>query len=209
MSVVVAIKSEGKVFIGSDSQVTRGGTRQTLKNPNNYKIWKVKGVDNCLMAHVGVVRSANVVRIMNNLVDELAVIRDKVDYEYVVSEIVPSILYELRKYRYLPNSENEAFSGMDSEFLFAYKDKLFHICGDGCVIEIDDSIAIGSGSCEAIGSVLSTDDQKPTSRIVKAIKASAANDIYVDYPIIITDTETTEFSVITEKNEATFLKGDK
>lgn len=51
MSVVVAIKKGDKVYLGADSQVTRGGTRGTLKNPNNYKIWKVIGVDNCLMGH--------------------------------------------------------------------------------------------------------------------------------------------------------------
>ena len=56
MSVVVAIKENGRVFIGADSQVTRGGTRSTLKNRNNYKIWKDRDVDNCLMAHVGNVR---------------------------------------------------------------------------------------------------------------------------------------------------------
>ena len=44
MSVVVAIKEGDKVFIGADSQVTKGGTRTTLKNPNNYKIWKVDGL---------------------------------------------------------------------------------------------------------------------------------------------------------------------
>ena len=35
-------------------------------------------------------------------------------------------------------------------------------------------------------------------RVIKAIKASAANDIYVDYPIVLADTETTDFDVIYE-----------
>ena len=43
MSVVVAIKENKKIDIGADSQVTRGGTRRTLRNPNNYKVWKIKG----------------------------------------------------------------------------------------------------------------------------------------------------------------------
>ena len=209
MSVVVAIKHEGKIFIGSDSQVTKGGTRQTLNNPNNYKIWKVKGVDSCLMAHVGCVRDANVIRIMNNLVDELTILRDEINFEYVVREIVPNILNELRKYHYLGESSSQAFELMDSDFLFAYKDRLFLINQDGCVIEIDDSIAIGSGSHEAIGSILSTDSASPNERIIKAITASAVADIYVDYPIILSDTETTEFTVVNEKNEHEFLKGEK
>ena len=58
MSVVVAIKENGRVYMGSDSQVTKGGTRITLKNPNNYKIWRVDGSDNAVMGHVGNVRDA-------------------------------------------------------------------------------------------------------------------------------------------------------
>ena len=37
MSVVVAIKKDGIIYMGADSQVTKGGTRTTLSNPNNYK----------------------------------------------------------------------------------------------------------------------------------------------------------------------------
>ncbi len=36
-SVIVAIKKDGKVYLGCDSQVSLGGTRSTLKNPSNYK----------------------------------------------------------------------------------------------------------------------------------------------------------------------------
>lgn len=208
MSVVVAIKQEGKVFIGADSQVTKGGTRQTLNNPNNYKIWKVRGADHCLMAHVGAVRDANVIRIMRGLVDELTILRDEVDFEYMVAQIVPTILDQLRRYRYIGDSSSEAFSAMESDFLFAYKDRLFLINRDGCVIEVDDCIAIGSGSPEAIGSVLSTDSASPEERIIKAIRATAAADIYVDYPIILTDTQETKFTVITEKTEHKYLKGE-
>ena len=95
MSVVVAIKKDGVIYLGADSQVTRGGTRTSLSNPNNYKIWKVKGVDNCLMGHVGTLREACVVRIMDNLVREIDVMRDMIDFEYVVTRVVPMIVDQL------------------------------------------------------------------------------------------------------------------
>ena len=66
------------------------------------------------------------------------------------------------------------------------------------MIEIDDCIAIGSGANESIGSLLTSSGEEPVERIIKAIKASAAHDIYVDYPIIISDTETTEFKIISK-----------
>lgn len=207
MSVVVAIKEKGKVYIGVDSQVTRGGTRSTLKNQNNYKIWRVKDVDNCLMAHVGNIIDANVIRVMDDLVTEYNVFKNHIDYEFVVKSVVPDIINELKKYGYI--EDKEYFKGLESRFLFAYKDMLFLINSDGCVLEIDDCAAIGSGECEAIGSLLSTDGDEPEARIVKAIKASAASDIYVDYPIILTNTETTEFDVITENNEKDYIKQKK
>lgn len=206
MSVVVAIKEGNKIYVGSDSQVTRGGTRATLKNPNNYKIWKVKGVDNCLMAHVGNVRDANVIRLMDGLVTNYNVYMNHVDYEFVVKKVVPDIYSELKNAGYL--KDEQYFDHMDSRFLFIYKDQLYMINSDGCVLEVDDYVAIGSGEDQAIGSLLSTEKESPEIRIIKAIKASAASDIYVDYPIILTNSETTEFSVINETDEKRYLKGE-
>ncbi|MBR6071888.1 MAG: hypothetical protein IKP77_03530 [Acholeplasmatales bacterium] len=204
MSVVVAIKKDGKIYMGADSQVTRGGTRSSLTNKNNYKIWKVKGVENTIMAHVGIVRDACVIRVMDNLVREIDVIHDDIDYEYVVNRIVPMIIDELSDRKYI-NTQDE-FEKFESRFLFAFKDKLFYISFDGAVFEIDDCVAIGSGESEAIGSLVTTEKESdPISRIIKAIKSSATHDIYVDYPIIITDTDSTEFNIITEKNEKDFL----
>ena len=203
MSVVVAIKEGEKIYIGADSQVTRGGTRTTLKNPNNYKVWKVLNVENCLMASVGTLRDANIVRLMDKLVTDYNVYKNHIDYEFVVKKIVPDIIDELREYGMLKDEKYIEF--IESSFLFAFKNQLYLISRDRSVIEIDDYVAIGSGEDQAIGSLLSTEGEKPKQRIVKAIKASATSDIYVDYPIIIVDTEKTEFEIITEKNENKYL----
>lgn len=204
MSVVVAIKQNGKVYMGCDSQVTKGWSRSTLKNPNNYKIWKVLGTDNCLMAHVGTVRDANVVRLIDGLISDYDVYTERVGYSFVVNRVVPTIINELKERGYV--KKDDYFNYMNSSFLFAYKDQLYAISSDGCVIEIDDYVAIGSGEDTAIGSLNSTIGEDPVTRIIKAIKSSATSDIYVDYPIILTDSEQTEFTVVTESNEKEFLK---
>ena len=204
MSVVVAIKENGKVMIGADSQCTRGGTRRTLSNPNNYKVWRVLDAENCLLAHVGLVREANIIRVARELVPEMAQIKNKIDFSFVVQHLVPRMFAELEEYRAIKKSDGPL--EFDSSFLFAYKDKLFYISGNATVIEIDDYVAIVSGECEAIGSLLSTEGEPSEERIKKAIKASAASDIYVDYPIVITDTEKTEFQVFYEKDIASVKK---
>ena len=200
MSVVAAIKKDGVIYMGSDSQVTKGGTRTTLSNPNNYKIWKVSGTDNCVMGGVGTLRDMNIIRTAYGLVSEMADIKNSVDFSYVVRSLVPEMMKELGKYEVLVK-DSDGIKQMDSEYLFAYHDKLFSIGNYGSVIEVDDFCAIGSGASEAIGSLLSTVDVKdPVKRILDAIKSSAAHDIYVDYPIVITDTESTDFKVFYEND---------
>ena len=206
MSVVVAIKENGKIYIGADSQVTKGGTRTTLKNENNYKVWRVIGAPHCLMAHVGNLRDANVVRLMDDLVTDYNIYRKHIGFDFVVKKVVPEIVEQLSQFGYLKEGKNADY--IDSSFLFAYKDQLWVISQDKSVIEVEDYVAIGSGADQAIGSLLSTEGQSPKERIVKAIKSSAATDIYVDYPIILVDTEYGKFEIVTEKTEGKYI-GDK
>lgn len=204
MSVVVAIKKDSRIYMGCDSQVTSGRTCMTLRNPNNFKIWQVPNTEHCLMGSVGNFRDACVIRTMRDLVLDYDVYKKSICFDYVVNEIVPSIIGRLQKANYL--KKDEVFDSMDSSFLFAFENQLYNIHNDGSVIEIEDFIAIGSGKNEAIGNLLSTEREDPYARIIKAIKASATTDIYVDYPIILSNTRDDEFHIITDKNEPAFLK---
>ena len=199
MSVVVAIKKDGVIYIGADSQATKGGTRTTLSNPNNYKIWSVSDVDNCLMGCVGAFRACNVMKVATDLIPEVVALKDAVDFRFVVRGLVPRMMDELGNYGIL--QKKDAAPNMDASFILAYKDRLFSIDSFGSVIEVDDFCAIGSGSSEAIGSLLSTmGEEDPVKRIMCAIKSSATHDIYVDYPIVISNTEDTSFNVYYEKD---------
>lgn len=197
MSVVVGIKKDGVVYLGADSQATRGGSKIILTNPNNFKVWKVSGVDNCLIGHVGDFKDACAVRVIENLVREIDVFHECVDYRYVVTRIVPYIIDQLKSYNYL--ERDGKFKGMDSSFLFAFKDKLFYIGYMGEVVEVDDFITIGSGEDEAYGSLLSTlDDEDQNKRIIQAIKSSSKRDIRVAYPIVLANTFDTTYQIIKE-----------
>ena len=200
MSVVVAIKKDGIIYMGADSQVSRGGTRSTLSNPNNYKIWAMRDVEHCLMGSVGTLRANNIIKVANDLIPEIVDLKSNVNFNFVVKGLVPRMMDELEEYRILCK-DKDGIPHMDAEFLLAYHESLFYIDRYGSVIEIDDFCAIGSGASEALGSLLSsTDEKNPVERIKTAIKASAAHDIYVDYPIVISNTEDTEFKVFYEKD---------
>ena len=192
MSVVVAIKEKGKIIMGCDSQVTRGESYNTLKSINNYKIWKVKNTDHCLMGHTGRVRNSNIVRLMDELIKE----GETIDFELVVKSVVPRIVEELLTYRSI--EDKERIEDIGSSFILAYKDKLFLIYYDCSVIEIDDYIAVGSGECEAMGVLNITEGENPKTRIIKAIQSASKGNLYVSYPIIISDTKNMEYEIIEE-----------
>ena len=200
MSVVVAIKKGDVIFMGADSQVSRGGTRTTLSNPNNYKIWAMPNTGNCLMGSVGTLRANNIIKVANDLIPEIVDLKDAVNFRFVVRHFVPRIMDELDDYHALIKDKDD-LPDMDAAFLLAYHDRLYNIDRYGSVIEVDDFCAIGSGASEALGSLLSSvNESSPIERIKKAIKASAAHDIYVDYPIVISNTQSTKFKVFYEND---------
>ena len=203
MSVIVAIKEGDVVYFGADSQITRGSTRTTLKNPNNYKIWKTNNVSNCLMGQVGCLRDANVIRVADNLISHYDEVHDLIDYELLIKKVAPGIKKILVENSFIADSSPIS---MESRYLIAYKNRLYTIGYEFAVLEVDDCIAIGSGEDQALGSLLCTEGQDPRIRIVKAIKASAASDIYVDYPIIMINTKDMEFTIVTEKNESEYIE---
>jgi ATP-dependent protease HslVU (ClpYQ) peptidase subunit len=206
MSVVVAIKHKGKVFIGADSQVTKGGTRQTMSNRSNYKIWHIESADHAILGSVGSLREMNLIKTESNLIDEITLIKKNINYRYVVREFTQRIFQILERYGLIQKDE-DGTTHLNNSYLFAYEDQLYYIGKDMAVIEIDEYAAIGSGANEAIGSLLSTDTLQPEERLMIAIKASATNDIYVDYPIIIANTEDRNFKVIADQYQ--LVKGEQ
>jgi len=196
MSVVVALKHDGVIYMGCDSQVSDSRSKYTLSNPNNYKIWKLKGYEEyCIFGGVGSLRDINLMRISGDLVDELAILKDKVNFDYVVEKLVSNMFGLLDRYDRLRKSEDES-KRMSSSYVFSYKYGLFEIAFDGSVIEIDDYTAIGSGSDIALGSLNTTYAMDPIERIILAIESSCKTNLYVNYPIVITNSKSKELVLI-------------
>ena len=78
MSLTIALKHKGIVYIGSDSLASRYGTKHYLTNPNNYRIFSVKGCDNMLMSLDGRILENNVAR-CNYLVPEAIAMKGDID----------------------------------------------------------------------------------------------------------------------------------
>ena len=196
MSLTIALKHKGIVYIGSDSLASRYGTKHYLTNPNNYRIFPVKGCDNMLMSLDGRILENNVAR-CNYLVPEAIAMKGEIDFEFMVNEFVPH-LFDLFDNRHLLKHKEDDYI-CESDMIVAYKDKLFEIFADGAVVECDDYAVIGDGVEEALGSLLTTSDIiDPKERILIALKAGLGHKTRVAYPLVITNTETCEFETIKE-----------
>ena len=197
MSVIVGIVHEGVVYIGSDSQVTKGGTKKNYLHANNRKVWHPDGRDHLLMGSAGLLKGINVVKSINGLIDQATLSEGTLNYNYVVKNVSKKIMDHMEEVKLIESKDYNP--KMLNEFLFANKDELFMIGTDGSVLQIDDFTAIGSGAIEAIGSLLSTEKEEPRTRIIKAIEAAIQNDIYVGYPIVIMSTKDQHVDSIQDK----------
>jgi len=195
MSLVIGVKEKGKVIIACDSQVTIGGVKKSSSLKSNYKIWHPDEHKVILMGSVGTVRQMNVIRHTDNLIEEIKILQDKVTHSYVVNKVVKKILATLKDNNVITTKDNVLV--MDNSYLLAVKDRLYQIYSDGAVIEIDDFTAIGSGSNEAIASLISTRGSgTPKERVISAMDATISNDIFVNYPVVLSDTTRIDFDVI-------------
>jgi ATP-dependent protease HslVU (ClpYQ) peptidase subunit len=198
MSVIVGIIHEGVVYIGADSQITSGGTKKNYRHPNNHKIWHPDGREHLLLGSSGLLKGINTIKSINGLIDQRTLNEKTLNYHYVVKHISKKIMDSMEEVKLIDSKDFKPT--MLNDVLFASNDELFLIGIDGSVIQIDDFAAIGSGSIEAIGSLLSSESEAPKTRIIKAIESAISNDIYVGYPIIIMNTKDMNIDIINEKN---------
>lgn len=194
MSVVVAIKDGSRVWVGCDSQVTSGYTKSTLKS--QMKIWKPEDDNEIVMGLVGDLRDSNILSTAKEWIEELPKLKNEVNFKYIVRNLVPKIFKELNSFGRMKTKDGMQF--IESNIIFAYKDKAFNIYYDGTVTEMNDILADGSGHrlCLGAWNGLKDKDIPIKDKLVQVIKAACQNDLYVNYPIIIMNTKNDEVEII-------------
>ena len=186
MSLVIAIKDKNRIVLGADKQTSVGNNKYHLAT----KIWEVADLPGALMGSVGSVRASQILQ-YSELIDKNS-LGEIPTFEFIVRSLVPIIRATLdaNGVRCAIPSEDEGVSVMMPNcILFAYKDRAWMIWHDFSVTEIEDYLAIGSGSDIAKGVLFATADKNPFERIVTAIDAAAETTVYVDDGIDILMTE--------------------
>ena len=109
----------------------------------------------------------------------------------IMLDTIPIIFESIRNYTMLITGCEKDIP-IQSEFIIAYKDKVFDIAPDGTVEEIEDYIAIGSGAEAALGSLKHTIDEPIYDRLIKALDAASESNLFVSEPYVAIDTEDCE-----------------
>ena len=100
MSVVLAVKNKDKIILATDSQVSYGGTKRLITNPNSYKIWRPAGHQHLIVGGVGALRDLNILSTVDVWFDEYVTVGSKVEdfeltFSYVVRTLGPALRREI------------------------------------------------------------------------------------------------------------------
>lgn len=192
MSVVVAIKQDGVVYLAADTMVTYGDSKRHLNSDSSQKIWKVEDTPNCVMGGAGYLRDINLIRYCTaELVPEANVIKDDINIGVIMLNMVPIIFDAIRNYSKIVDIGDKG-TNFNSEFLWAHKDQVFHIMADGLVEEVEEYEAIGSGADAALASLKHTTGEPVYDRLIKAVEAASDISLYVSSPYVVIDTKNCE-----------------
>ena len=189
MSLVIAIRNKDRIVLGSDKQTSTGVT----KDHTATKIWEVQDLPGAIMGGVGSCRVSQVIQ-YSNIVDLNDVRENGIDITYVINSLVPYIVGTLKSHGVNCNLKTKELDGDESTFipntfLFAYEDRAWMIWNDLSVTELQDYLAIGSGSDVANGALFATPEKNPFTRIVTSIDAAAETTLFVDNGVDILATK--------------------
>lgn len=187
MSLVVAIRDKGRFVLGADKQSSTGFN----KDHTSTKIWEVPRLKGAVMGGVGSARASQIIQ--NTPIadkNDIDAVGD-INTEWIITSLIPCIVAALRNNGVKCDvPEDGSCVMMPNAFLFAYKENAWMIWNDLSVTEVEDYIAIGSGSDVANGALFATQERNPFDRIVTAIDAAAETTLYVDNGVDLLTTNT-------------------
>lgn len=186
MSVIVAIKENGVVYMGADSQTTIGRRKRNGLNETAYKITRFE--NGMLVGFCGRVAAKQAILSMDNVF-----VLDKeggLNKKHIVKEIVPKLVDKMQ----LIGDEDSG--ALDVSILLAYKDRLYRITSGLDVLNLNECGRSGAGADFTNLYLFGEKNLSIRERILKALMASAKRTESVGGPYVLIDTKSQEFKVV-------------
>lgn len=186
MSVIVAIKENGVIYMGADSQTTAGRRKFNKLNETAYKVTRLK--NGMLVGFCGSVSASQTILSMQDVftLNEQGGLTKK----HIVNHIIPKLVGNMDKFGDDENGE------LGVSVLLAYKDKLYRIDQYLNVLNMNEYDKTGAGDDLVDYAVLSTKGLPVKERLIKALVASARRTDSVSGPFVLIDTQNLEYEVI-------------
>lgn len=192
MSTIIALKDNDIVHLISDSQTSAGDNKANYIKSTNHKIFKPIGINNCLIAKVGIVNQKSVLSTIDFELSDI----NEITYDIVVKRIIPKISSSVKDFGHKTYEDDGDFG---SSFLIVQRDKIFFVDGDLSATEVIDFMAIGIGYAVATGSVITNDYLEPKQRLINALSIVSKLKIGVGSPFIYYNTKDMIFEIIEEE----------
>ena len=187
MSVIIALKENGVIYFGADTQATTSSSEKSLAM-NDVK-FKVQRFDNGILA--GFCGSAGSIDkiVLKNIfsTDENGNLTKK----HLVTETVPKLAAMLDE---IQDEDDE--DSMNISIILAHGANLYKIEPNLVVYKINEYTKSGSGSPYVDYAIDHYRDLPVKERLIKALTESARRDPYVSGPFVLIDTKVLKYEII-------------
>lgn len=185
MSVIVAIKKNGVVYMGADTQTTTGSYMSVSANEASVKINKLP--NGILAGFCGRVAAKQGILSMDNVftLDE----NGKLTKSHIVNQIIPRLSDKLCVFG------DEESGELDVSIILAHKDSLYRISSDLSVIKLNEYAVSGAGRDYTYYALKSLPITDPKERILKCLCESARRCDSVSAPFVLIDTKHLEYEM--------------
>ncbi len=195
MSLVIAVKSGGKVLFGADTQATGGYRKMNLTGKTNLKITRMPcGV---IVGHAGSVNATNSLSKHPEWFSDMP--EGKLTKRFLVTVILPKLIRELRE-KGLLEKDGSPDMKMTGGFLLAQGDGLFQISRTLGVFEIPVCAAIGCGKFAADAVFCDENDKRSAEeKLMSALRLAERYDTNVSGPFVLIDTADSEYRITEDR----------
>ena len=194
MSILIAYKQGDVVYMGTDTRVTKCGTKFNDLCPLNHKIQKMP---NQMLVGIATDKKVRQTLFANPDIFSLDV-DGQLTAKHIVTTIIPKIQQTLKKHDLLIETEGKP-PVMPGEILLAYKDKLYEICWQFSVYCSQDRLAVSSCPVADYAQYAlfnAKEGDHPNQTIVKCLDVVAQNSHLVGRPYILIDTKDQNYSIV-------------
>lgn len=185
MSVIVAIKENGVIYMGADSQTTKGPRKGHHLNEIGYKIAKID--NGILVGFCGRVATTQTIKAIKDLFTLDA--DGKLTKKHIVTQVIPKLTNKMQLIG------DEETGEIDVSMLLAHQDQLYKISSQLDVFHINQAVSIGAGSDFTTYALFGMESMPVRNRILSALEESTNWVESVDGPFVLIDTKNLQHEI--------------